>query len=246
MFRYSGSKKRLIKYLPEPPFGTKRIVEPFAGSLAYSMHHRPKEIFAAEANHLVRGLWNWFVEEAEQERLIELDSMRPKEKIDARTLGLSEPETTLLRLQTSGAYVGQLSSWVLYPQHEPGIGKMSRNLPYVKSCLKPLRSDFRQTQQDTNCEDVMVFFDPVYHQTSGNYSSEELGDAINPDELSEWLLGLKCPILFTYGEGAPSRFPSFHWELAVERKVPILRGGGTRDRKEWYAKINWPSDYSIL
>ncbi len=43
-WRYSASKKRLIKYLPAPPLRTATIVEPFAGSAAYGMHYKPESL----------------------------------------------------------------------------------------------------------------------------------------------------------------------------------------------------------
>ena len=37
MFYYYGRKKQIAKYYPKPNFNT--IIEPFAGSAAYSLHN---------------------------------------------------------------------------------------------------------------------------------------------------------------------------------------------------------------
>ena len=39
MFYYYGRKKQIAKYYPEPKYDT--IVEPFAGSAAYSLYRLP-------------------------------------------------------------------------------------------------------------------------------------------------------------------------------------------------------------
>ena len=75
MIRYSGSKKRLLKFLPPPPPQTSLVLEPFAGSLAYSMHYRPVAIQAGDANPLVRGLWDWLRGPATEERLTFLEEI---------------------------------------------------------------------------------------------------------------------------------------------------------------------------
>ena len=74
------------------------------------------------------------------------------------------------------------------------------------------------------------------HYESANQSHNEF----DLPTLVDWISKVKCPILFTYGSNAKTIFPQFDWQVAVERKVPILRGGGTRIRIEHYAKINWP------
>jgi site-specific DNA-adenine methylase len=73
VFRYSGNKTRLLKHLPSPPPGTRTIVEPFAGSLAYAMFYKPVRIVAAEVNPYVRGLWEWLRSSATVEMLSKIE-----------------------------------------------------------------------------------------------------------------------------------------------------------------------------
>lgn len=244
MFRYSGSKRRLLKYLPGPVLGTSVIVEPFAGSLAYSLHYRPRSVVAAESNPLVRGLWEWFRSEATAGDLERMELARVVEKEDARSWalrhGFTEPMTTLMRLQTSGAYVGQLSSMVLYPQHNPGLRVMAGGLGYVRGALRGVLCDYRETEAACGESGAFAFVDPPYLATSGNYKSVGADHgSIEPRAVEDFVLGLRCPGLVTYGDGAQETFPRLKWELAVVRKVPVLRGGGTRDRTEWYARVNY-------
>jgi len=244
MFRYSGSKKRMLKHLPAPPAGTLCIVEPFAGSAAYGLHHRPDSLVLAEANSDVRGLWTWLSTQASEEDLREVERLRPSSKIDVRSLLLPKPQETLLRLMVSGAYVGQLSSWVLYPQHSLNLQGIVDALPYLRGAVQtPVLKDYRETASKDRRAGALFFVDPPYFGTEGNYHDKSLGTDMTRDvsvaAVTDFVCGLKSPVLLTYGSGAPELFPDFDWTLGVIRKVPILRGGGTRDHPEWYAKIRW-------
>lgn len=243
-FRFSGSKRRLLRYLPGPPLSARTTVEPFAGSLAYSLHWRRERVFAAEANPLVRGLWEWLRTEATDARLHFLETLRPKVKVDARehgaAHGLCEAEVTLLRLQVSGAYVGQLSSWCLWPQHTLDLGAIREALPYIRAAVQPLATDYRDVAEAA-APGAVVLVDPPYIGTSGNYKARgrDYG-SVDPAEVTAFIQGLRCPVAFTYGDGAAETFPEFTWRKLVTRKVPVLRGGGTRERGEWLALVNWP------
>jgi hypothetical protein len=202
------------------------------------MFYKPVRIVAAEVNPYVRGLWEWLRSSATVEMLSKIERAKPTEKIDLRLLGLSEPETTLIRLQISGAYVGQLSSFVAYTQHSLKLDKLKESLPYIRQALSPLSKDFREVAIP---DDAMAFVDPPYLGTQANYKGKG-GDhgAADPRAIEDFVLGLRCPTLVTYGDGAAETFPRLSWQKVIDRKVPILRGGGTRLRTEYAALLRWP------
>jgi hypothetical protein len=238
LFPYSGSKARVAHLLPAPPSGVSAIVEPFAGSLAYALRHRPARVAAAEAHPLMRELWRWLAQEATPEELLSLESMRPTEKIDLRSLDLSPAQTTLLRLACSGAYVGQLSSWIAYPQHRVSFALLREALPYLRRALcVPFAPDFRALEPELyERRDVAWFIDPPYLGTNPNYGAPSPSSASwRPADVEALVRSVAGPWLVTYGDGAPDLFPSLPWRELPARYVPILRGGGTRLRREFFA-----------
>jgi site-specific DNA-adenine methylase len=240
-FKYSGNKRRMLKYLPAPPHGM-MIVEPFAGSAAYSMAHSQfgRKIQLAEANEDVRVLWEWLRTEATEERLIELEKMRPKEKVQVATLKLPKPEETLMRLTCSGVYTGQLSSTILYSQHSVDFSNIRRLLPVIRNQVLPLLKDYRETVT----LDGFMFLDPPYLGTQGNYKDKtnkiDQTIGLSDLEIRDFVLSLKQPYIFTYGDDAPEVFPDFDWQLAMIKKVPRIRTGGVIERREWFCVGNSP------
>ena len=64
MFYYYGRKKQIAKHYPEPSYDT--IVEPFAGSAAYSLYgnHWKRRVILVEKDDRVSQIWKWLIEEA--------------------------------------------------------------------------------------------------------------------------------------------------------------------------------------
>jgi hypothetical protein len=56
VFYYFGRKGRLASSYPAPVYDL--VIEPFAGSMAYSLHHRPNLALGLEANKRVVDLWH--------------------------------------------------------------------------------------------------------------------------------------------------------------------------------------------
>lgn len=60
-FPYFGRKARIAGLYPSPRYPL--VVEPFAGSLAWSVHHRPVSVLATEADERVVALWREIMED---------------------------------------------------------------------------------------------------------------------------------------------------------------------------------------
>ncbi len=130
--------------------------------------------------------------------------------------------------------VGQWSSWKVYPQHNLPLADTLHALPSARRVEVQLGDalDYAERKGD------LGFLDPPYIGTRANYESDTGG--YQPSQTLNLLGRLTIPVIFTYGDGAPDIFPGLPWEVVKKRKVPNLRKGGTVDRTEYVAYINWP------
>lgn len=72
MFSYFGSKYKLAKRYGAPRHDT--VIEPFAGSAAYSLYWEPKRVILIEKNPIIVGIWKYLIGADEQEiRSLPLD-----------------------------------------------------------------------------------------------------------------------------------------------------------------------------
>lgn len=105
----------------------------------------------------------------------------------------------------------------------------------------PVLKDFRDTKRYDDGK-TLFFVDPPYLGTQGNYIDKTAGidrtSSISAADIEDFVLGLKSPVLMTYGDGAQETFANLDWKLATKRKVPLIRTGGTRERSEWYCSLH--------
>jgi len=59
MFSYFGSKYKLAKHYGAPRFDT--VIEPFAGSAAYSLYWEPKNVILYDANPVIVSVWEYLI-----------------------------------------------------------------------------------------------------------------------------------------------------------------------------------------
>jgi len=59
LFSYFGSKYKLAKHYGAPKRDT--VIEPFAGSAAYSLFWEPKNVILVEKNPVIAGIWKYLV-----------------------------------------------------------------------------------------------------------------------------------------------------------------------------------------
>ncbi|WP_228060438.1 MULTISPECIES: hypothetical protein [unclassified Coleofasciculus] len=80
MFYYYGRKKQIAKYYPSPNFDT--LIEPFAGSAAYSLYGEnwKKEVILIERDERVSEIWQWLIEEATPSKISSLPDLEIGEK----------------------------------------------------------------------------------------------------------------------------------------------------------------------
>jgi site-specific DNA-adenine methylase len=243
LFRYSGGKSKLANLYKLPDKSFNRIVEPYLGSGAFSLSYaNSKNVLGYEINEDLYDMWCW-LKKTTKEELVDLyqfveDLKKQHEKPDLKQVSLENGPLTYLRVNVCSVMTGQLSSWKIYPQHRLPIQNTIQCLPLLKNFEVVLGSG----EEFKNNEDDLVFIDPPYLNTVGNYKSvnnkklEKNYDAENTIKLID---NLTCPIIFTYGSNAKEVFPQYNWEVVKQMKVPNIRCGGTVDRYEYVSYINF-------
>jgi len=235
-FRYSGNKSRLLS-LYKKQEGAKRIVEPYLGSGAYALNSDlPAKGY--EVNGELVAMWHWLQTTNEKE-LLDLRAMiedrkKTEAKPDVRDLKLDLGRQTYVRVNVCSVVVGQLSSWKIYPQHKLPVEETARCLSRIKDIQV-----VHGKGEEHECEEKdMLFVDPPYVGTSGNYieKGKEIERSYRPEDTIKLLENARRAIV-TYGTNAQEIFPSLKWELVKTIKVPNMRRGGTVERKEFVAYI---------
>ena len=79
MFYYYGRKQKIFDKYPKPNFDT--IVEPFAGSAAYSMNYYKKNVILIEKDKRIADLWKYLIE-VEPEEILSLPIIEKGESLN--------------------------------------------------------------------------------------------------------------------------------------------------------------------
>jgi site-specific DNA-adenine methylase len=242
LFRYSGSKARLLRYFRPAPPGTRRVVEPYLGSGAYVLNSGLPGL-GFEINRELVAMWHWLQRSSERE-LVELDAAveawkKCRGKPDVRDMGLGVGAQTYVRVNVCSVMVGQLSSWLVYPQHKLPVRETVRCLPR----LRDIEVVFDSGENYSHSDGDLLFVDPPYAATGGNYVDKrgiDIEGSYSPAATAALLSATDNPAIFTYGSNAAETFPRFRWEKLATLRVPNMRRGGTTERTEWVSYVRFP------
>ena len=242
LFKYSGSKSRLISFYRRPPEGVKRVVEPYLGSGSYILSTELPGL-GFETNPEVVAMWEW-LKSSSPDGIRQIDAFvreakAREEKPDVRLMGLDLGPQTYVRINVTSVVTGQLKSWKIYPQHNIPVDLTIECLPRLK--------DIEVVNDNANSyvhrDGDLLFIDPPYVGTEGGYEEKkgkiDHGKSYDPEDTKRLIASTTNPIIFTYGDGAQQIFSEYKWEHVKTAKVPNMRRGGTTDRSEWVSYINW-------
>lgn len=237
LFRYSGNKAKLLPLYRKPPVSAQRIVEPYLGSGAYGLN-TDLPVLGYDLNQDLVAMWHW-LQKATIEDLKYLETAVDmarfiEEKPDCRNLKLATGPQTYVKINVCSVVVGQLSSWKIYPQHKLPVEQTIQCLSRLKRFEVHCASANSYEHKDGD----LLFIDPPYVATSANYG-KGMEDSYNPEDTVKLITSTTNHIIFTYGTSAPTIFPQYKWELVKTVKVPNMRKGGTTERHEYVAYINW-------
>jgi len=201
VFYYYGRKKQIAKYYPSPE--CEAIVEPFAGSAAYSLHgsNWEREVFLIEKDARICDIWRWLIEEATPASIEALPSLSEGQK--------SSEFLHILHAATKMAFKYKTIKVTPVLERNWEISKrvMAASLYKVKH-WKMIEGDFGASP------DVVAtwFVDPPYKGDAGmgyGWNSAML----DYDELATWVLGRRGQIICC--EGAQGDYLPFKCLLSL-------------------------------
>ena len=246
LFRYSGNKSRLTRFLEEPPRECGRLVEPFLGSGGYTLTYGLPGL-GCDLDGRVTALWEW-LRRCDPQDLYDLDAWwrenRKRElmpNVSEVREKFGEGASLYFKINVCSAMVGQWSSETGYPQHDFPLQKTIGALESARR-VEVFNGDWREVGPHLRAGDC-VLLAPPYIGTHGNYKGE---GGFSTEGIASEILSWGVPVIFTYGEGAAEIFPEFEWEIATVRRVPNLRRGGSVERREWVAYIRFPRSETVF
>ncbi|PSF38640.1 hypothetical protein C7H19_03795 [Aphanothece hegewaldii CCALA 016] len=187
MFYYYGRKKQIAKYYPLPNFGV--IVEPFAGSAAYSLYGNnwQKRVTLIEKDEQVANVWRWLIDEATPAKIKSLPDLKIGDK--------SSEFLHIIHAATKMAfhYKTIKVTPVLARNWEISKRCMAENLFKIKH-WEMICGDYSEADD----LEATWFIDPPYKEESGKgyrYSS----NLIDYEKLATWAKNRKGEIIFCEG-----------------------------------------------
>lgn len=188
MFYYYGRKKQIVKYYPDPNFDS--IIEPFAGSAAYSLHEDnwKKNVILIEKDERVASLWEWLIAKATPEEILRMPDLEIGEK-SSEFLHIIHAATKMaFQYRTIKITPVLARNWSISKRY------IANNLFKVKH-WQIICGDY------TEAPDIEAtwFIDPPYRKESGKgyrYGS----DRLDYKSLAEWALKRKGEIICCEGE----------------------------------------------
>lgn len=188
VFYYYGRKKQIAKHYPLATHNT--IIEPFAGSAAYSFHAEnwKKEVILFEKDSRVAEIWQWLINDATQAEIQKLPDLKVGDK-SSEFLHIIHAATKM-----AFKYKTIKVTPVLARNWEISRRIFASNLHKIKH-WKIICGDYTLSPNVT----ATWFIDPPYKGDAGlgyGHSSSHL----NYDELANWVLTLKGQIICCEGE----------------------------------------------
>ena len=219
MFYYYGRKKQIAKYYPIPHYDV--IIEPFAGSAAYSLYKENwrKQVLLIEKDKQVYDIWDWLIHRATSSEIANLPHLEIGEK--------SSDFLHIIHAVTKMAFHFKTIKVTPVLERNWEISKrvMAKNLHKIKH-WQIINGDY------TLAPDIKAtwFIDPPYKGDAGlgyRYSSK----LIDYNQLSDWALHRKGEIIFCEGE---------HGDYLPFKPLVNLTGVAGKINKEM---IFYKSDY---
>lgn len=211
MFYFYGRKKQIAKYYPKPYYNT--IIEPFAGSAAYSLfgNNWQKKVILIEKDKRVVDIWKWLIEEATPEKIVTLRDLKVGDR-SSEFLHIIHAATKM-----AFKYKTIKVTPVLERNWEISKRNMAANLHKIKH-WKIIHGDYT----DAPNIEATWFIDPPYKGPAGlGYAFDS--KQIDYDFLAKWADKRKGEIIFCEGDQA---------DYLPFQPLVVLKGVAGKSNKE--------------
>jgi site-specific DNA-adenine methylase len=187
MFYYYGRKKQIAKHYPASNYSV--IVEPFAGSAAYSLsgHHWKKNVILVEKDPKVAEIWQWLINQATPERILAMPDLKIGEKSSEFLQIIHAATKMAFHYKTIKVTPVLARNWQISKKY------MADNLYKIKH-WQIICADYSEAPDI----EATWFIDPPYKEDSGKgyrYSS----DLIDYEHLAQWAKNRQGEIIFCEG-----------------------------------------------
>lgn len=241
LFRYSGNKNRLLKYYKSPTKDINRIIEPFAGSMAYSMTYNYLPRVGIELDTRIYNLWK-FLQNATGSDVLEFDKWfkSHKQNFDIRLeTDIPEEWASLARLNSGSMMTGHIDKNVIYPLAKPfNAQALIDKLPNIKTNFEIINGDCTKIDFDYKDTDL-VFIDPPYIGSGESYGNNDITSS-DISNLVDKISKCGSKIIFTNGNDSPKIYPNYKWEFIKQIINSKSRpNSSSRIRSEYACYINF-------
>lgn len=184
MFFYFGRKARAARTYPAPEYPI--VIEPFAGSMGYTLHHRPPQAIGVEKDPLTHALWHRIV------------NMTADEIANYPTPVVGERTEDRWVIEASVSSASALSSYrtvtkFMVIKFEEQRAMALRCLDYAQSSILYSLGDYRQAPDI----EATWLIDPPYQGIKEGYRHGS--NSIDYEELAEWCMTRKGDVIACEG-----------------------------------------------
>ena len=180
MFYYYGRKQKIFKHYPKPKYDT--IIEPFAGSAAYSMNYYSKNVILIEKDEKIASLWGYLIS-VEPSEILGLPILNKGESLnDEKFDYLTTNQKSLIGffLNPGSAQPkkspGKFCAWT-----EKNRIKLSVDVTKVKHWTI-INGDYSSVEN----QEATWYIDPPYQGNGGQYYKHG-NDGFDYDKLRNWI-----------------------------------------------------------
>jgi len=188
MFYYYGRKQKIFDKYPKPQFNT--IIEPFAGSAAYSMNYYKKNVILIEKDAKIASLWRYLILVVPNE-LVNLPILIKGQSLNDKVFNyLSTDQKSLI-----GFFLNPGSS---QPKKSPGKfcawteenrKRLSIDVTKVKHWTI-IEGDYKDVQN----QEATWYIDPPYQGNGGQYYKHGNKD-FDYNYLKDWVMERKGEVI---------------------------------------------------